>query len=257
MREDKDMSENTEHRTIRGSVAWVPVLTGVVVALGAMLLLSAAVGAVLVVVDALPVDSGEEAELGIGGSIALVLGLFLSYVWGGYTAGRMARGQGVRNGLLVAVGALLVALAAAGGARAADLNTNLNVPWTSDRLPIEEEVIVDWGILLGVASLLAMAAGGAYGGYRGVRWHSALEQKELERTADDRTSSDETPVRPRTGIFAPGERAEQAPPPPPEDTESPDTVEQDGPAATGTTTTHTDPDPADGNDPPPAPRTYR
>lgn len=244
---------NTTERSIRGSVAWVPVLTGVVVALGAMLLLSAAVGAFLVIIDALPVDGDEAAELGIGGSIALVIGLFLSYLWGGYTAGRMARGQGIRNGLLVALGALLVALAAAGGARAADLNTNLNVPWTSDRLPIEEEVIVDWGVLLGVASLLAMAAGGAYGGYRGVKWHTALEEKAVEEKTEEKKAEDpstaETPAATgSTGVFrhrsgapetttvpppAPGDTdvtgTEPPPPAPPDGSERTDTPPEDPP----------------------------
>lgn len=173
--------DRTDTERTRGGIAWLPILTGMVVALGAMLLLSGAVGAFLVVIDALPPDRGEVAELGIGGSIALVIGLFLSYLWGGYTAGRMARGAGVRTGLLVAVVALLVALAAAGAARAADLTTNLNVPFTSDRLPIEEEVIVDWGVLLGLVSLAAMALGSAYGGYRGVKWHTDLEDKTREK----------------------------------------------------------------------------
>lgn len=173
--------ERTDAERARGGIAWLPILTGMVVALGAMLLLSGAVGGLLVLIDALPPDRGEVAELGIGGSIALVVGLFLSYLWGGYTAGRMARGAGVRTGLLVAVAALLVALAAAGAARAADLTTNLNVPFTSDRLPIEEEVIVDWGVFLGLVSLAAMALGSAYGGYRGVKWHTDLEDKAREK----------------------------------------------------------------------------
>ena len=34
---------------------------------------------------------------------------FLSYMWGGYTAGRMGRGAGLVNGFLVPVVALIVA----------------------------------------------------------------------------------------------------------------------------------------------------
>ena len=197
----------------RGGIAWLPILTGIVVALGAMLLLSGGVGALLVVIDALPPDSGETAELGVAGSTALVVGLFLSYLWGGYTAGRMARGAGVRNGLLVALGALFVALAAAGAAQAADLTTNLNVPFTSDRLPIEEEVIVDWGVLLGLVSLIAMAAGGAYGGYKGARWHHDLEQRSLAASvAEERRDPEPEP-----------EPSETPPPPTPETSAGPET----------------------------------
>lgn len=204
----------------------MPVLTGIVVALGAMVLLSAGIGALLVVVDALPVEGDETAELGIGGSLALVVGLFISYLWGGYTAGRMARGQGVRTGLLVAAGAALVALAAAGAASAADLDSNLGVPWTSERLPIEEEVIIDWGVLLGAVSLVAMAAGGAYGGLRGVRWHHRLEDEARPQeppTADrepenlppavDRSEESESPAAdPAERSASLDERASDTPP---------------------------------------------
>jgi hypothetical protein len=37
-------------------------------------------------------------DAGIAGDIAFAIAMLLAYLWGGYTAGRMARGAGVLNG---------------------------------------------------------------------------------------------------------------------------------------------------------------
>src|ERR687891_2296504 len=84
---------------VRGGVSLVAVLTGVVVAFGAVFLLSALVGGILAatgVETTVTADEAQEATLGAG--IALVAAMFLAYMWGGYTAGRMGRGAGAVNG---------------------------------------------------------------------------------------------------------------------------------------------------------------
>lgn len=165
----------------RGGVSFGPVLTGVVVAIGAMFLLSAIVGGVLAglgVTD--EVTAGDTVEATIGAGIALVVAQLLSYLWGGYTAGRMSRGAGLANGLLVPLVAIVVAVAVGGVAAALGATANLNLPFTTNRLPLENDLLVDWGVGIGVASLLAMFIGGALGGLMGARWHTKLERRTLE-----------------------------------------------------------------------------
>lgn len=177
----------------RGGVAFGPVLTGVVVAFGSMFLLSAIIAGVLAslgVIDS-NVTTGDVVEAGIGAGIALVAAQFLSYLWGGYTAGRMARGAGVANGLLVPLVAILTAVLVGGIAAALGASTNLNLPFTTNQLPTENGNLIDWGIGIGVASLIAMFLGGALGGALGSRWHTKLEN----RTYDEAVAHHEVDLR--------------------------------------------------------------
>lgn len=162
----------------RGGVAFGPILTGVVVAFGAMFLLSALIGGVLASLGVIEegVTSGEAIEAGIAAGMALVVAQFLSYLWGGYTAGRMARGSGIANGLLVPLTALIVGAIVVGVATALGANANLNLPFTTNQLPLDETTLIDWGVGIGIASLLAMFLGGAVGGGMGARWHTKLER---------------------------------------------------------------------------------
>lgn len=162
----------------RGGVAGGAILTGVVVAFGAMFILSALIGGILTALGVAEVDitRGEAIDAGIGAGIAFVVAQFLSYLWGGYTAGRMGRGAGMANGLLVPLvalilGGLTVAVVASLGATA-----NVNLPFTENRLPLENDYLVNWGVGIGIASLIAMFVGGALGGAMGARWHTKLER---------------------------------------------------------------------------------
>ena len=179
-----DRTTTAEPRA-RGGVAFGPVLTGVVVAFGAMFLLSALIGGVLASLGLIDpeVTSGEAIEAGLGAGIALVIAQFLAYLWGGYTAGRMARGSGVVNGLLVPLSALIVGGIVVAVATGLGANANLNLPFTTNQLPLDQATLIDWGIGIGIASLIAMFLGGALGGGMGARWHTKLERTVGEEQA--------------------------------------------------------------------------
>ena len=166
----------------RGGVSPGAVLTGVVVALGAMFLLSAIVGGVVASLGLAEetIGSDEAIQAGIGAGIALVVAQFLSYLWGGYTAGRMGRGAGVANGFLVPLVAIVLALIAGALVTALGAEANLNLPFTTNRLPVEENSAIEWGVGVGIASLVAMFLGGIIGGALGSRWHTKLERKTHE-----------------------------------------------------------------------------
>lgn len=185
----------------RGGVSAGPILTGVVVAFGSMFLLSAIVGGVLTAIG-LEADlgQGDAIEAGIGAGIALVVAQLLSYMWGGYTAGRMSRGAGLGNGLLVPLVAIMIAIAVGAVVAAMGATANLNLPFTNNQLPLDNDNVVNWGLGIGIASLVAMFLGGAIGGGLGARWHTKLERRVAEEDREERiaqvvrTGDSERPV---------------------------------------------------------------
>jgi hypothetical protein len=192
----------------RGGISGGAILTGVVVAFGAMLILTALIGAVLTAlgVSETAITEGEAIDAGIGAGMALVVAQFFSYLWGGYTAGRMGRGAGIGNGLLVPVVAILVAVLVGAVASAVGATANLNLPFTTNSLPLENEYLVDWGIGIGIASIVAMFLGGILGGALGARWHTKLERRVYE---EDNVATGGVPVTTGTATSATTESQRQ------------------------------------------------
>lgn len=168
----------------RGGISGGAILTGVVVAFGAMFLMSALVGGVLTAMGlaADDITTSDAVQAGLGAGIVLVLAQFLAYLWGGYTAGRMARGAGVANGLLVPFLAILVAILVGAVVASLGATANLNLPWSTNRLPLENDFLVDWSLAISIGALAAMFIGGALGGALGARWHGKLERRTLDET---------------------------------------------------------------------------
>lgn len=168
----------------RGGVSGGAILTGVVVAFGAMFLLSAVVGGVLTAIGVTAQDVGtsEAVEAGLGAGIVLVIAQFVAYLWGGYSAGRMARGAGALNGFLVPLVAIIVAIAVGAVVAALGATANLNLPFATSRLPLENDFVVDWGMAISLGALAAMFLGGILGGALGARWHTKLERRTLDET---------------------------------------------------------------------------
>jgi hypothetical protein len=173
----------------RGGVSFGAILTGVVVAFGALTLLLALAGGILVATDTLDEVtnvSGEEAVTASAVTgVVLVIAWFLAYMWGGYTAGRMGRGAGFLNGLLVPIVAILLLLAVGAIASALGAEAELNNPFGTVRLPVEESNLVDIGTGIGIAVLVAMFLGSIIGGLLGARWHTKLERRVAERHLGD------------------------------------------------------------------------
>ena len=164
----------------RGGLSLWSILTGVLVALGVMFLLSAIAAAVIVNTGLEDeIANGTAAEVGIGAVIAFAIAQFISYLWGGYTAGRMARGSGFVNGLMVPITALVIAAIVAGITYALGETTSLGLPFAENRLPTSNDFLIDLGIAGGIASLAAMLLGGIIGGVMGARWHTKLERRAI------------------------------------------------------------------------------
>jgi hypothetical protein len=175
-------------RRARGGVSLGAILTGVVVAIGAVFLLSALIGGVLAATGVVSEDitRNDVVEAGIGAGIAFAVAQFLAYLWGGYTAGRMARGAGVVNGLLVPIVAILLALIVGAVAAGLGATAELNIPFNNARLPLEENYEIQWGVGLSIVALVAMLLGGILGGLLGARWHTKLERRTAQESASAR-----------------------------------------------------------------------
>lgn len=128
--------------------------------------------------------TGSSGPVAITAGIVLALIVFIGYFGGGYVAGRMARFDGVRQGLAVwlwgivmAVIAGLIGLAAGGFGV---LTGPAPVP-VFDR-PVEELTLPS---LIGLAVVLLASLGGALlGGSTGMRYHRAVDRSGFEPDDD-------------------------------------------------------------------------
>jgi hypothetical protein len=165
---------------IRGGFAPGAILTGVAVAVGTILLFAALIGGIVAAAGSEDgVTSEEVTRLGWGAAIGLVIAQFLAYMWGGYTSGRMARGLGWLNGLMVPIVAVLLAVLIGVLIRAMGAETGVNVPYGGREVPVGVDIerFRAIGLVAAIGSLVAMFLGGIVGGMLGARWHDKLEAR--------------------------------------------------------------------------------
>jgi hypothetical protein len=164
-------------------VSFLSVLAGTLVAYGCF--------AVLVAVAAAigrgtgfdtELSGGEWRDLGIAGGVTIAVLQLVSYFFGGYVSGRMARRAGALNGFLVFCLGLVLAVGVAGLVTAfTDTDDvlrnlrNIGIPTSSD----------EWrqiGTFAGIGSLAAMLLGSLLGGAAGERWHGRLIARAMDPT---------------------------------------------------------------------------
>lgn len=157
------------------------ILTAVLVAAGTAIGL-AAVDDVKKAADGSGTATQQADTIGLFGGIVLLVIVFLAYFCGGYVAGRMARFNGLKQGLAVWLWAVLIAVAVAVLAAVAgskyDILSQLN---SFPRLPLNEG---DLG-LAGIVAIVAVAAvsliGALLGGLSGMRYHRSIDKTGLGR----------------------------------------------------------------------------
>lgn len=165
-----------------GQVSFVSVLAGTLVAFAAFAVLLGIVGGILsaVGVDTTNLTANDYERLGIGGAVVAGLVLFLSYFFGGYIAGRLARRAGAVNGGLVLVLAIVI-----GALVAAIVGTQTDTEAVADNLrvigvPTSGSDYGDIATVAGIVSLVAMIAGAVLGGIKGERWHGKLAARAFD-----------------------------------------------------------------------------
>jgi len=166
-----------------GSISWVSVLAGTLGAYGLSAALFAIAGGIAAGINGGRDFSGVSArdwKLSAGIIVAGVL--FLSFLFGGYVAGRMARRRGMVNGALVFVVGVVLAAAvgvwgkeAGAGPSLAGALRHLGAPTTWDAWRFV-------GLVAGAAALALMLIGSMIGGADGERWHGKLVRRALDPT---------------------------------------------------------------------------
>lgn len=157
----------------RGGFSLLSILTGLVVALAATALFGWLTWLSLDYQnhDIHEVVRGEATWASAGAAAIMTMGLFISYLWGGYTAGRMGITAGVANGLFVP----LLTLFLVGG-----LGLYLVTVRELERLTLDAGIgtlpldanFTPMGIVAVVVMIVAIFVAGIWGGVLGGRWHT-------------------------------------------------------------------------------------
>lgn len=125
--------------------------------------------------EAADTAAAEIDTIGITGGVTLMVVLFLSYLAGGYVAGRMARFDGARQGVAVWVIAVLVTLllglASAVLGAEYDVLSRLDLPG----LPVSGDTVATAGIVALVVAVLVSLVGAVLGGRLGTRYHRRID----------------------------------------------------------------------------------
>ena len=172
-----------------GGIKWGSAFFGWLTSVGTAVLLTALVAGTGTALGLATNTTTEEAvegaaqsvdTVGIVGAVLLGIIVFVAYYSGGYVAGRMARLDGIKQGVAVWVWAVVVAvivaiIATLGGA---DLNVLSRVNGFP-RLPVGEGELTTIGIIIPIAALLVSLLGAIIGGLVGMRFHRRVDRAGL------------------------------------------------------------------------------
>jgi hypothetical protein len=169
-------------------------LTGMLVAIGLVVLLGGIAGAVIGSIAYQTGLQGNLNDISIGALASGLVVLLVSFLIGGWAAGRIARYDGGRNGLMTAVWFLLLTaiLAGLGIWFGAQYNVvgRVDLPnwfdaWFSDR-----DVTIG-AALSGIGAVVATLLGGFLGGLWGARYHRRADAAIVDARAGASASTRE------------------------------------------------------------------
>ena len=159
-----------EARERFGGVDIPATLVGMLTALALLVLLSGLIGAAIGAVGYQTGLKENVEELSIAGLVGGLVVLFLAFLVGGWAAGRIARYDGARNGLLSALWAIILAAVLSGLAalfgRKYDVFRNVELPQF-----FSQDALTVGGIVTGLIAAGTMLAAGFLGGIWGGRYH--------------------------------------------------------------------------------------
>jgi MFS family permease len=157
-------------------------LVGMLTALAMVVLLGGLVAAAIGTIGyqtGLNRDSANVNDISTASLVGGIAVLFVSYLIGGWTAGRIARYDGARNGLMTGVWTLVLAAVLSGLAAAFggeyDVLSNVDLPQWFNR-----DAVTTTAIVTGALAVAAMLVGGLLGGLWGTRYHRLADETLLE-----------------------------------------------------------------------------
>jgi hypothetical protein len=123
--------------------------------------------------------TGTAQTVGLVGAITLLVILFVAYFCGGYVAGRMARFNGIRQGLAVWLWGVIIAIIIAALAAVAGSQYNVYAQLNLPRIPVNEGDVTTVGIIVIAAAILTALIGALLGGLAGMRFHRRIDAEGL------------------------------------------------------------------------------
>jgi hypothetical protein len=133
-------------------------------------------------VEAAGTSPAQTESVGLVGGIVLLAIIFVSYLAGGYVAGRMARFNGLKQGLGVWLWAVIIAILVALAGWLADARFDVLARTnTFPRLPLNEGTLTTGGILVAIGVVAASLVGALLGGLAGMRYHRRVDRAGLGR----------------------------------------------------------------------------
>jgi len=122
----------------------------------------------------------QTESVGLVGGIVLLAIIFVSYLAGGYVAGRMARFNGLKQGLGVWLWAVIIAIVVAVAGMLAGAQFDILRALNSfPRLPLNEGTLTTGGIIVAVGVVAASLIGALLGGLAGMRYHRRVDRAGL------------------------------------------------------------------------------
>jgi hypothetical protein len=174
-----------------GGVDTPSAIMGMFAALGVLVFLGALFGAgaasIPFQVNAIDVE-GNAVELALGGVLIASVVVFVSFLLGGWAAGRMARYDGGINGLASSMWALLLiaVFAALGAWVGAEYNAFQRVGLPDWFSQLRGDDVTTLGVLGAVLAVVAMLLGSYLGGRWGAHYRAGADAAMASRGVDDR-----------------------------------------------------------------------
>lgn len=183
----KDRTDRQKERF--GGIKWGSAFFGWLTAIGSAVLLTALAAAVGAAFDFELTKQGSDADTvqtaGAAGAIVAAIVLFVAYYCGGYVAGRMARFNGMKQGIAVWVWTIVITVLAAILIEVA--GAEFDVP---NGLPIDGNALTTAGVISALVALAVSLVGAILGGLGGMRFHRKVDRAglDIEEDAGDRMS---------------------------------------------------------------------
>ena len=155
-------------------------LVGMLTALAMVVLLGGLVGAAVGAIGyQTGLDGNDVQDISVASLIGGLVVLFVSYLVGGWAAGRIARYDGARNGLMTGIWTLILAAILSGLAAwlgdKYDVLSNVDLPQWFDRDAVTAAALVS-----GAIAVATMLIAGALGGLGGTRYHRVADKSLLD-----------------------------------------------------------------------------
>jgi hypothetical protein len=198
--EDGDPYEGIrEARDRFGGLDIPAILSGMLVGLAMLLILAGLASAALGEIAFQTGVNGNETELSLGALITAGAVIFVSFLIGGWAAGRMSRYSAALNGVMVAVTFVIFlgVLAALGAILGDQYNLFDNLRVAKADLPnwFSGDVVTTGAVVSAIAFAALLFIGAWLGGLWGGRFHRRADEVIATRAADPHLDRDDAEIR--------------------------------------------------------------